>query len=75
MTALTLKQWLKQQKLDAAAFGRSIGVKNRQTMHKYVHRERAPNFQTAILIVEATGGMVPLNKMTKKPKKMPEVSA
>ena len=57
---MKLAQYIRETGTNAAAFGRQVGVKNRQTMFKYIAGDRLPPPETARLIVEATDGKVTL---------------
>lgn len=55
---MTLPEYLKAEKLSVAEFARQAGVKNKQTMHKYVHGMRFPPPETLRRIRRLTGGKV-----------------
>lgn len=53
-----LEQWLQQQRVSAAAFGRDIGV-SRSHVKRLLSGERVPSPTLAIRIEQATHGQVP----------------
>lgn len=57
---MTLGQYLEEQKISPAEFGRRIG-RSRAAISRYVADERIPDRETMGKIVEATGGAVTAN--------------
>lgn len=58
---MKLKQFLIENKLSAAEFGRQIGVLSRMTICRYISGERVPDRNTMPKIVGATRGAVTPN--------------
>lgn len=57
---MTLAEYIRETGINAAAFGRSVGVGNRQTMFKYMRKQRPVPLDVALRIVERTEGKVTL---------------
>ena len=55
---MDLKTYLSNKGLSVPAFGRSVGVDNRQTMWRYVSGERMPPRDVLRRIREETDGQV-----------------
>jgi transcriptional regulator with XRE-family HTH domain len=55
---MKLNDWLKAEKMTAAAFARTSGIGYRQLVHKYRHGERFPTPENLRRIREATKGAV-----------------
>lgn len=58
---MQLKQFLIENNLSAAEFGRLIGVRSRMTICRYVSGERMPDRSVMPKIVEVTHGAVTPN--------------
>ncbi len=57
---MKLRNWLDQEKIDNAAFGRRIG-RTAEAVRRYVAGDRIPDKETMTSIVTATSGAVTPN--------------
>jgi transcriptional regulator with XRE-family HTH domain len=63
---MRLQDFLAAENISLAAFGRSIGVPNRQTISRYVRSERFPPPDVLVRIEEVTGGRVTASDLARQ---------
>lgn len=59
--AMRLSDWLRDNDITPAEFGRRIGARSRMTVPRYLDGSRKPDGETMAAIYAATGGAVTPN--------------